>query len=162
GATTNYSLSASSSDNNPVLFGAPSFSAAASGPTLTNGHDPATDAGTLVATVNGTSYSVSYGAGDTSTSIATRLATAVNASSAVSASPSGNQVNLVSRTAGSAGNATLAVSYTWNNSTFALPSFTAAASGMAGGYDPGLIDNSPYRTLYSYNVLGNLVRVDQK
>jgi uncharacterized protein RhaS with RHS repeats len=36
------------------------------------------------------------------------------------------------------------------------------ASGVFGGYDALLLDNNPYKTLYAYDALGNLIRVDQK
>jgi RHS repeat-associated protein len=105
---------------------------------------------------------VNFGGGDTTATIASRLATAMNGSPVATAVASGNQVNLTSRTAGLAGNTTLSVSYAWNSGIFAQPSFTATALGVAGGYDAGQFDNSPYRTIYSYDALGNLVRVDQK
>jgi RHS repeat-associated protein len=154
GSSTNYSLNVSS----PTL----SYTATRSGATLTGGHDPSQDTGSVSATLNGTVYSVNFGGGDTTATIASRLAAAMNGSPVATAVASGNQVNLTSRTAGLAGNTTLSVSYSWNSGIFAQPSFTATALGVAGGYDAGQFDNSPYRTIYSYDALGNLVRVDQK
>jgi RHS repeat-associated protein len=105
---------------------------------------------------------VTFGGGDTTATIASRLASAMNGSPVAAAVASGNQVNLTSRTAGLAGNTTLSVSYAWNSGIFVQPSFTATALGVAGGYDAGQFDNSPYRTIYSYDALGNLLQVDQK
>jgi RHS repeat-associated protein len=154
GASTNYSLNVSA----PT----PSYTTTRSGVTLTGGHDPTLDTGSVSATLNGTLYSVTFGGGDTTATIASRLASAMNASPVATAVASGNQVNLTSRTAGLAGNTTLSVSYAWNSGIFMQPSFTATALGVAGGYDAGQFDNSPYRTIYSYDALGNLLQVDQK
>jgi RHS repeat-associated protein len=129
---------------------------------LTGGHNAGIpDSGTITATVNGTNYQVSFGSGDTGTSIASRLATAMNGSTVVTAVASGSQVNLTSKSAGASGNATLSASYTWNNGLFSQASFTASTLGVAGGYDAGVIDNNPFKTSYSYDTLGNLTCVEQ-
>jgi YD repeat-containing protein len=164
GSATGYSFSTSSatSDQSGEFTGA-SFTAGPAAGVFSGGHDAGTpDTGNITATVNGTNYTVSFGAGDTGGTIATRLAAAMSGSTVVTAMASGNQVNLTSKTAGTSGNATLTASYTWNNSVFTQASFTTAASGVFGGYDALLLDNNPYKTLYFYDALGNLVRVDQK
>jgi RHS repeat-associated protein len=122
------------------------------------------DAGTVTISVNGTPYSTSFGSGDTPTTIASRLATAISAGSYASATASGGTVNLTSTTAGTIGSYTLSASSTYDSAHFAQPSFTPAASGatLSGGYNPGDIGNNPFVTLYAYDALGNLLRVDQK
>ncbi len=155
GTSTNYSFSTSISSLNT------GYAAGVSGSAFTGGLNPTSDSGSITATVNGANYSTTFGAGDTGTSIASRLATAINGSTAVTASASGNQINLISRTAGAAGNATVSASYSWNNSAFSQPSFTATASGLFGGYDAAQLDNAPYKTLYTYDTLGNLTCVEQ-
>jgi RHS repeat-associated protein len=161
GFASNYSFTTSSATTDTTgVFSGPSFSGPASG-TLTGGNNAGiSDTGNIAATVNGTNYTVSFGAGDTGNTIATRLASAMSGSAVVTAVASGNQVNLTSKTVGSSGNATLTASYTWN-SVFTQASFTTAASGVFGGYDALLLDNNPYKALYFYDALGNLLCVEQ-
>src|SRR5882724_4239500 len=122
------------------------------------------DAGTVTISVNGTPYSTSFGSGDTSTTIASRLAAAISAGSYASATASGGTVNLTSKTAGTIGSYTLSASSTYDSAHFAQPSFTPAASGatLSGAYNPGDIGNNPFVTLYAYDALGNLLRGDPK
>jgi RHS repeat-associated protein len=122
------------------------------------------DAGTVTISVNGTPYSTSFGSGDTPATIASRLATAISAGSYASAMASGGTLNLTSKTAGTIGSYTLSASSTYDSAHFGQPSFTPAASGAAlsGAYNPGDIGNNPFVTLYAYDALGNLLRVDQK
>jgi RHS repeat-associated protein len=122
------------------------------------------DAGTVTISVNGTPYSTSFGSGDNPTTIASRLATIINAGSYASATASGGTVNLTSKNAGTIGDYSVTASYTWNSSQFTNPSFTTSTSGAAlsGAYNAGDIGNNPFVTLYSYDALGNLLRVDQK
>ncbi len=164
GFATNYSFTtASATTDNTGVFTDPSFFAGPASGAFTGGNNAGvSDSGNIAVTVNGTNYTVTFGAGDTGAAIATRLASAMSGNTAVSALASANQVNLTSRTVGSAGNATLSASYTWNGSVFTQPSFTTSASGVFGGYDVLLLDNNPYKTLYTYDPLGNLLRVDQK
>jgi len=165
GTVSNYSLSSSTGESDPGDFGSGSFSGATSGATLTGAQNASStpDTGTVRATVNGTQYSVSYGAGDTASSIAGRLATAISAGSYASASASGGTISLASKTAGIPGNYSLAASYTWNTGQFTNPSFTASLSGgsLAGGFDAHALNNNPYVTLYFYDALGNLLCVEQ-
>jgi RHS repeat-associated protein len=163
GAATGYSFTTSSAttDQSGDFTGA-SFFAGPNPGAFSGGHDAGTpDSGDVTISVNGTNYTVSFGAVDTSSTIATRLASAMSGSAVVSASAVGNQVNLTSKTAGSAGNAALSASYTWNTAIFPQPSFTTTASGVFGGYDAMLLDNNPYKTLYAYDALGNLTCVEQ-
>jgi RHS repeat-associated protein len=163
GAATGYSFTTSSAttDQSGDFTGA-SFFAGPNPGAFSGGHDAGTpDSGDVTISVNGTNYTVSFGAGDTGSTIATRLASAMSGSAVVSASAVGNQVNLTSKTVGSAGNAALSASYTWNTAIFPQPSFTTTASGVFGGYDAMLLDNNPYKTLYAYDALGNLYCVEQ-
>jgi hypothetical protein len=88
----------------------------------------------------------------------------ISAGSWANASASGGAITLTAKSTGPGGDYTFAVSYTYDSAHFGQPSFTAApvSGAMFGGYDPGVIDNQPFRTLYTYDALGNLLRVDQK
>src|SRR6266481_318670 len=166
GASTNYAFTTSSSTNDITDFGVASFAASPVSGTLAGGQNGSStpDTGTVTATINGTQYSVSYGSGDTASSVAGRLATAISAGSYASASASGTTVNLTSKTAGLAGNYSVAASWTWNSGQFTNPSFTTSTSGsnLTGGYNAGDLNNHPYVTTYQYDTLGNLRCVHQK
>ena len=161
----NYTLSVSESTDDPTDFGAGSYSYTKSGATLTGGRDATTnpDIGNVTITVNGVAYTTSFGGSDTDGSgIASRLASLISAGPYASATAVGNTVKLTSKTAGPAGNYSLAASYTWNSASFAQPSFTTAADpALAGGYNPGDVNNQTYVTLYQYDALGNLLCVEQ-
>jgi RHS repeat-associated protein len=161
GSSTNYSLSASFTYNT-TLFTSPSFTTQTSGSTLTGGHDPTSDSGSVTVTINGTNYSTTYGSGDTASTIAGRLASAINAGNWASASASGATISLTSKTAGSAGNYTISSSDTWNSGVFAQPSFTTSNSGLSGGKDASALNNNPFVTTYQYNARGDLLCVHQK
>jgi RHS repeat-associated protein len=166
GGSTNYAFTTSSSTSDQTgTFFSPSFRVGPASGALAGGHDGGIfDSGTLSATVNGVSYSVIFGTGDTASSIASRLAPAISAGNWANASATGNQVNLTSKTPGPGGNYSLSAAYTWNSVQFLNPSFASSASGgsLTGGFNPGDIADSPYITLYQYDALGNLLRVDQK
>ncbi|HWX55736.1 MAG TPA: RHS repeat-associated core domain-containing protein [Verrucomicrobiae bacterium] len=120
----------------------------------------AADTGTV--SIGGT-YTVNYGAGDTPSSIATRLAAAITAGGYANAVASGATINITSTIAGPAGDYPLSASYTWNSSQFTNPSFTTSVSGpnMTGGYNASDLNNNPLITLYTYDTLGNLLCVEQ-
>lgn len=103
------------------------------------------DAGTVTVLVNGANYSTSFGTGDTPATIASRLATTINAGSYASVTASGGTVNLTSKTAGTLGDYSLTASTTWNNSQFTNPSFTTSTSGatLTGGVNgvPAVTDS---------------------
>ncbi len=161
GVATNYSLSAG-----PSASSGSDFYATASGANLTGGRDATSnpDTGTVTITVNGTNYTTAYGGGDNSGTIASRLAGLISAGSYANGSYSGNVVTLTSKTAGPGGDYSLAASYSYDSAHFAGPSFTTSPSGISltGGYNAGDPSNNPYVTLYQYDSLGNLLRVDQK
>src|SRR4051812_6046684 len=157
GAATNYSFTvAPPSDFWPI----------ASGANFTGGRDNSSspDTGSVTITVNGTPYQTTYGSSDTASSIATRLASAITAGSWANASTSGGTVTLTAKSTGPGGDYTISASNTYDWAHFAQPSFTPApsANALSGGYTPSAIDNQPFRTLYTYDALGNLLRVDQK
>jgi YD repeat-containing protein len=133
---------------------------------LSGGRNASTspDTGTVTATVNGTVYSITYGGSDTQASIATRLASAITAGTFANASASGNIITVTARSTGQSGDYALSAASTYDTAHYAVPSFTAAASGtsMANGYSAGDVGNQPFVTQYQYDALGNLLRVDQK
>jgi RHS repeat-associated protein len=122
------------------------------------------DTGNVTITVNGTPYATSFGAGDTPTSIASRLATAITAGPYATATASGGMVNLVSKSLGTAGDFSLSASYTWNSTQFTNPSFTTSTSGssLSGALDASGLNNNPFVTTYQYNTRGDLLCVHQK
>jgi RHS repeat-associated protein len=166
----------SSTDFTTVTCGGVGWTMTLSGPNLapttastanfTGGQNASStpDTGTVTVTVSGTGYSTTYGASDTASTIAGRLATAISGGSCASASASGGTINLTAKNSGTAGACALSASYTWNSGVFTNPSFTTSTSGTAlgGAKDAGAINNNPYVTLYQYDLLGNLLRVDQK
>ena len=162
GAATNYSLSAS-----PLQGTAPDFWATPSGSTLTGGRDATStpDTGSVTINVNGTAYTTTYGGSDTGALIASRLAGLISGGTVANATASGSTVNIGAKAIGPVGNSySLSASYIWDSGHFAQPSFTTSSSGssLSGGYNAGDVGNSPYVTLYQYDALGNLLRVDQK
>lgn len=74
----------------------------------------------------------------------------------------GSTVILTSNAKGSAVSYTLTASGT-HSANFTQPSFiaTPSAAGLTGGMDTGNINNNPYVTQYSYDILGNLTSVNQ-
>lgn len=121
------------------------------------------DAGTVSITVNGHTDSYNYGQGDTPSSIASGLASAINADSAafVTASASSGTINLVSKASGSSSNYSLTTSVTYDSADFTSPSFAATRSGatLTGGSDPVMSLNTPAITTYDYRPTGELRHV---
>ncbi len=152
GVATNYSLQLSPAGD--FRFNS------SSGAALTGGRDATTnpDSGSVTITVNGVGYSTNYGGSDSDGSgVASRLAALVSAGPYANASAAGSTVSLTGKASGPAGGYSLSASYTWNTTSFAQPSFTTSADASLSN-----IGNSPYVTLYQYDALGNLLRVDQK
>ena len=169
GASTNYSLSVTSSTTYPQYFSSPSFSASKSGSTLTGGQNAGLmyDSGTLTISVNsGTSSvasaSASYANGSNASSVASTLAAELNASSVVSATLNGSSITVTSIDAGSDSNYSIASTATWNSQDFSHASFSVSGpSSLAGGTDANL-GASPLVTRYSYDALDNLTCAVQK
>jgi RHS repeat-associated protein len=169
GASSNYPLSASYTyDSSDFTSG--SFIPACSGSTLTGGANatsPTYDTGTVWVTVNGFQASASYGQSSTASSLASALVNVFNTNTAspVTGSLSGSQVILTAKLTGAASNYALSAgSSTSQPGTFGTPSFAVSVSGstLTGGTDQGSSFATPMVTLYAYDTLGNLLRVDQK
>jgi RHS repeat-associated protein len=161
GVATDYSLTVS-----PLQATAPDFWGTPSGASLTNGLDATSnpDTGTATVTVNGTSYQISYGGGDTSASIASRLAIGISAGSWANASASSGTLTITAKNPGPGGDYSLsAPPTTFDSVHFSAASFSVSpqASALSGGYSAADVDNQPLRTLYSYDALGNLLCVEQ-
>lgn len=148
----NYSVSAQGLSNDEA-DGFTSFDAtSASGSALTGG---TFDSGTLTVTVSGFQASASYNqtTNNTSTAMASALASALNASgSPVTASASGTTVTITAQTVGTPTN------YTVSGSSTA--SFAASSTTLANGTNPGGL-YTPYVTTYSYDPLCNLLSANQ-
>jgi len=106
------------------------------------------DSGTVSATINSQTASVSYGNGSTSSSVASQLASSISGLGIVSASASGNVITITSTTNGASTNYSLSASSQSDNpGLFNPPSFTTSPSGsnLTGGTGaPG--------TLYSFSL----------
>jgi len=151
GSNTNYALSAGSTyDNtsscydlntgNPLspCFTQPSFTATASGPSLTGGTDTTYDTGPVSVTVNGHRDNCpNYGQGSTPSSIATNCANTINGDSGapVTASASGSVLTLTAKNPGLIDNGfSVSVSISSSNG-FSPPSFSASnPSSLSGGH----------------------------
>jgi RHS repeat-associated protein len=136
-SSANYYYSASSTSPYQNQLGGPSFTVSSSSGNLSGGVATTTtyDSGTVSLTVNGTTSSASYGQNDTSTSVASNLAAAVNTNSAVvTATASGNVIILASRVPGAYTDYSLSASSSSGNG-FSPASFSVSTSGstMAGG-----------------------------
>jgi RHS repeat-associated protein len=152
---------------NSGAFSQPSFTATASGGSLTGGLNGQLiyDAGTVTLTVAGcTPFTVNYQNGSSGSSVASALRDAVNNSTCpVTASVSGSQVNIAAKGAGSGTNYALSSSSATSvTQYFTAPSFTLPTAGLSGGQDatPASI-STPAVTLYTYDTLGNLTCVEQ-
>jgi len=133
GASTNYSLSSSSSYDS-TDFTSPSFTSSNSGSALTGGHDAGAtvyDSGNVWVTINGTQYSVSYGQGSSSSSIASGLASAISAGSLANATASGSNISITSKSNGAATNYSLSSGSSSSQGSFSSASFTVSTSGSA-------------------------------
>lgn len=155
GVATDYPFSVSSQTNNTSQFSNPSFWASQSGTALTGGVDPPLiyDSGTVWLTTNGVQCSAAYASGDTTSTVASHLASAINScnGSPVTATVSGATVSLVSKVSGSGTDyAVSAGSQTSQPGYFSQPSFGLSASGaaLAGGQNAGPNPG----TVYSYSV----------
>jgi len=172
GSATNYSLTSTCSYNS-TLFSSPSFTATASGTTLTGGTDvgPAVyDSGTVTVTLGSFTASAPYSQSGNSTAamVATALAgsgtTGLNRSgSPVTATASNGSLTITYKTTGVAGNGTITASSSSNSpGTFPSGSFSGSVS-LNNGVDPVASSlDRPYVTRYQYDALGNVTCVHQK
>jgi RHS repeat-associated protein len=185
GSATNYILNATCSYNS-ALFGGPSFAAASSGSSMAGGADPspaATDSGTISLNIAGYGVTANYGNGtgqdSTASAVASDLVTqmlallpATNPPFSISVPVGGTTIAVTWSTPGVVGNiAVTAASATTQTSYFSKPSFASCVistnpqncnTNLSGGSDPFSLDSPPsWPTLYSYNLLGDLLRVEQ-
>src|SRR5579872_5484084 len=131
------------------------------------------DAGTVSTTVGSFTATACYGTStnaacngqpvnNTAAQVAAVLAQSLNSSSSpVSATVSGSTISMTWITPGPFTPAVSALSTAHDNpGLFPNPSFTSPATNFSGGTG-GTLSN-PYVTLYTYDVLGNLLSVNQK
>lgn len=133
--------------------------------TLSGGGATLYDSGITTITVSAFGDNTTWsGSGTTSSSIATNLAAAINGdpSALVIANVSGNAVSLTAKAVGLGGNLPLVCSSTYNSSQFSSPSFSISCpSALSGGKESGGL-SSPMTTLYTYDALGNLLKITQQ
>jgi RHS repeat-associated protein len=124
------------------------------------------DSGTIYLTVDGFQVNTGYTLGSSASGIASALVAALNAStSPVTASLNGNTVVMVSRELGAGGDFSWSASVSWI-SYFTVPSFSpcgglGSCSGSLSGGVSASLGNSPLITLYQYDILGNMLCVEQ-
>jgi YD repeat-containing protein len=128
GASTDYSLSATSATSDPTYFSGPSFTPNTSGANLTGGSNG--DSETVTATINGCSGNYTWGPSDTASTVASGLKSSIatHCSSTVSSSVTGTTVSLTSVSTGSSTNWPISVVVTHPTTAF----FTATVNGMSG------------------------------
>jgi RHS repeat-associated protein len=173
GAATNYPLTVPAATFDSTHFSSPSFTATASGATLTGGADassgtPVFDSGTLSVSVNGFTVSgIPYG--QSSNSTASQVAQAVANALKGAGSPvtvnsvSGAAISLTYNSAGTVGDVAVTVTPSSSNAS-SFPSGSFASSGsLSGGVNPipPALTN-PFVTQYAYDTLDNLTCVVQK
>jgi len=127
------------------------FSAGNSG-TLSGGSNahPVYDSGTVTASVDGYTATVSYNQYDNTASIATNLASAlqIQASSILTASSSGSTILITSLPTGPGADWLVSATVTYNSQVFTSASFKASATGLSGGQSAG----TQPETIYSYSI----------
>jgi hypothetical protein len=172
-SAANYSWSLTVSDGDPADFGPGSFSGSPAAASMTGGTDAFAgntvyDSGTATLTVgNFSSPPVPYSSTQNSTAaaVAGALAQAFTSASGApaKATASGATISISYNTLGAAGNVATSISSAPGNAAlFSGGSFSGSAA-LAGGDDPDPTGiNHPLITLYQYDVLGNLLHVDQK
>jgi RHS repeat-associated protein len=135
--------------------GSGDFSYQSSGASLQGGQTGGTfyDTGTMSVTVNGAAAQANWGQGSTASSVASSLASAINAAAGgyVVATPSGSgataTVNLASRLVGPETNwAVTATATETDTAHFSTPGFSVSAANMSGG------SNTTGQVLYSYSM----------
>ncbi|HLJ26988.1 MAG TPA: hypothetical protein VKY85_09800, partial [Candidatus Angelobacter sp.] len=172
GASGNFSLAASTSYNTQYFTQA-SFTAGASGASLTggaNGTNPSTvyDSGTVTVTIGSFDASAPYSQSGNSTAgqVAQALISSSNpnnlnrSGSPVTASVSGSTLTITYASIGAAGNVPISCGSSTSQGTyFSSPSFSCpATTALNGGYNPetASLDFNYFVTQYSYDALGNL------
>ncbi|HTD21029.1 MAG TPA: RHS repeat-associated core domain-containing protein [Terriglobales bacterium] len=180
GTASNYTLAATCTHDS-ANFSTGSFAASTSGSSLaggTNAGPPSVDSGTVTLSIGSTtSVTACYGPSGscapvsgcaTGASTASQVACVLGQGLSVSGSPvtptvSGSSISMVFKNVGLAGNVAVnVVSSPAQPGVFPGGSFSGSAT-LSGGADPVPPSlQNPYVTLYSYDALGNLLRVDQQ
>jgi RHS repeat-associated protein len=168
GASTNYSMTCSSSSNDDTDFPSPSFSASCSGAALTGGQ-AIFDSGTVNVTINGFTGSAPYSqpGNNTATLVATALvgtgSTGLNrAGSPVHVTASGASLIITYNNAGAGGNVAAILSSTTSQTAYFSGGSFNGSTMLGNGQDPyssGL--DHPYTTMYTYDVMDRLTAVSQ-
>jgi RHS repeat-associated protein len=170
GLGVNYSLSSAAATTCSSYFQDSDYHEFPSGGNMTGGANAQLvyDSGSVSLTVNGVPASVNYGQNWSTQTVAANLAAAVTAKSSssgvtASAPTCSSTVTLTATTVGAATNYSFAGSSTWDGQHFSQASFsvTPATGNLANGVDPNLGTNPPV-TLYSFDVLDNLISVQQR
>lgn len=152
GANTNYSMSTNVTYDS-TDFTQSSFTASPSGSTLTGGTS-VSDTGTVTMTVDSSpsfSKTVSYGASDTASTVASNLASAFSndPNSPVTVMANSSALTITAKQAGASTNYGVTFSTSYDTTDFSSPSFGGPASTtLAGGNDA----SSGPGTIYSYNL----------
>ena len=172
GSASNLSLSSNGVINeggcSKGCHSTPDFALALSGPTLTGGHDATYtlyDTGSASAAINSTMVSVPWGQNDTTETVATKLANAIQtaAGSVVSASSSGSTITVSSVATGPNSGFTLSLADTYDSNDFATASFAPTLTTQTAGLAPHQGGGSLYtysltsaNSSAGYDVAGNL------
>jgi RHS repeat-associated protein len=143
GPNTNYNVSISNSGDFTGTVSTGTLAGGALGPVQA-------DSGTVSVTVNGQTTTVPWGQGSTTQSIASSLASALQAQAGgfLNAAANGGAVLLTSNQASSSNNWGITVAVNDTAGSSVTPSFSATASGMNGAVTP---TTSP-QIVYSYSI----------
>jgi RHS repeat-associated protein len=166
-AGNGYGFSAGSATTQGAHFASPSFTASASGSTLSGGVDNGGslyDAGTYTVTLNGLAKQVSYGHGtgqnNTASDVATAVAAAFNAdgTSSVTSASSGPIIYFTAKTAGASTNYAWSVSSSTTQTGFTGSSYSASSTSgsLANGVDASGSTNGVYSLTLAMNGNGNV------
>ena len=140
-----------SSQNGAITVSLVATQVKAAPASMSGGGGATYDAGTVMATIGNAAFTVSYGQTSTAQTVASALASAINAGSAgVTATASSGSLTVTANTPGTMDNG---VAVTLNSSSsepsiFSSPSFTGTSGTLGGGtggtFSPG--------TIYSYSI----------
>jgi RHS repeat-associated protein len=114
--------------------------------------NPVADSGTVTLAVNGvTAATATYGAGSTTDSVATGLASGMTANSPVNITAVGDELNLEAKAGGSSTNYSYTLATTsYNSQDYSQPSFMNPAA--SGNLEGGANQNASGGTVYSYSI----------
>lgn len=161
GANTNYSITVNETWGFSTSQAGQGYTACCSG-SMSGGSNASTDAGTVSLSVDGFDASYNWGSSDTSSSIASALASQLGSeSSPVGVMLSGSTITMTAKEAGSSSNYTVSSSVQ-DSASYSPASFSVSSpSSLTGGTDSTL-GSSPAITLYTYDVLNDLLDVQQE